>query len=147
MDRTECLIYLKGLEKTEKILSLTEDSKTGLYHVKFKGSDEKVYSYRSGDVKIYKPDVLNPDFYTIYLDGKEFTGLDAIYRYSDAGYSYLERGDKSYLIEDNKLKITHSVLENKKASAVLSYLKEVSFVSSIKDEDGNRILSISDISG
>ena len=70
MDRTECLIYLKGLEKTEKILSLTEDSKTGLYHVKFKGSDEKVYSYRSGDVKIYKPDVLNPDFYTIYLDGK-----------------------------------------------------------------------------
>ena len=141
MDRTECLIYLKGLEKTEKILSLTEDSKTGLYHVKFKGSDEKVYSYRSGDVKIYKPDVLNPDFYTIYLDGKEFTGLDAIYRYSDAGYFYLERGDKSYLIEDNKLKITHSVLENKNASAVLSYLKEVSFVSSIKDEDGNRILS------
>ena len=141
MDRSECLIFLKGQEKTEQILSLAEDHKTGLYHVRFKGSDEKEYSYRAEDVKIYKPDVLSPDFYTVYLDGKEFNGLNAIYRYAEAGYFYLERGGKSYLINDSKLKISHSALENKNASAVLSYLKEVSFVSSIRDEEGNRILS------
>ena len=141
MDRSECLIFLKGQEKTEQILSLAEDHKAGLYHVRFKGSDEKEYSYRAEDVKIYKPDVLSPDFYTVYLDGKEFNGLNAIYRYAEAGYFYLERGGKSYLINDSKLKISHSALENKNASAVLSYLKEVSFVSSIRDEEGNRILS------
>ena len=141
MDRTECLIFLKGQEKTEKILSLAEDSKTGLYHVRFYGSDEKEYTYRPDDVRVYKPDVLNPDFYTVYLEGKEFIGINAIYRYAEAGYLYLERGDKSYLISDSKLKVTHSALENKNVSTVLSYLKEVSFVSSIKDEKGNRILA------
>ena len=141
MDRSECLIFLKGQEKTERILSLTEDGKTGLYHVRFLGSDKKEYSYRHDDVKIHKPDVLSPDFYTVYLDGRVFNGLNAIYRYAEAGYLYLERGDKSYMISDSKLKISHSALENKNASAVLSYLKEVSFVSSIRDEEGNRILS------
>ena len=141
MDRSECLIFLKGQERTEKILSLTEDGKTGLYHVRFTGSDKKKYSYRHDDVRIYKPDVLSPDFYTVYFEGREFNGLNAIYRYEEAGYLYLERGDKSYLISDSKLKISHSALENKNVSAVLSYLKEVSFVSSIIDEDGNRILS------
>lgn len=141
MDRSECLIFLKGQEKTEKILSLTADSKTGLYHVRFNGSGDKEYSYRPDDIKVYKPDVLSPDFYTVYLNGREFIGVNAIYRYVEAGYLYLKRGDKSYLISDGKWKITHSALENKKVSTVLSYLKEVSFVSSIRDEEGNRILS------
>ena len=141
MDRKECLIFLKGQEKTEKVSSLAEDHNTGLYHIRFKESEEKEYSYKSDDVKIYKPEILSPDFYTVYLDGKQFTALKAIYRYADAGYFYLEKGDHHYLVNDSKLKITHSVLDAKNASDVLSYLKEVSSVSSIKDEDGNRILS------
>ena len=141
MDRTISLIFLKDQEKTEKISSLTKDHNTGLYHVRFEGSEEKEYSYKSEDVKIYKPEILSPDFYTVYLDGKQFTALNTIYRYADAGYFYLERGDQHYLVNDSRLNVMHSVLENKNASNVLSYLKEVSFVSSIKDEDGNRILS------
>ena len=141
MDRKEWLKYIKGQEKTEKVSSLAEDHNTGLYHVRFEESEEKEYSYKSDDVKIYKPEILSPDFYTVYLDGKQFTALKAIYRYADAGYFYLEKGDHHYLVNDSKLKITHSVLDAKNASDVLSYLKEVSSVSSIKDEDGNRILS------
>lgn len=123
MDRKECLIFLKGQEKTEKVSSLAEDHNTGLYHVRFEESEEKEYSYKSDDVKIYKPEILSPDFYTVYLDGKQFTALKAIYRYADAGYFYLEKGDHHYLVNDSKLKITHSVLDAKNASDVLSYLK------------------------
>ena len=141
VDRSECLIFLKNQEKTEKILSLTRDHKTGLFHVRFNGSEEKEYSYRPDDIKIYKPEILNPDFNTVYFDGKLFTGLNGIYRYIDAGYWYLEKGENSYLISDNKLKVFHSALENNSVSTVLAYLKEISFVSSIKDEEGNRILS------
>ncbi len=141
MNRTECLIFLKNQERTESIVSIFKDKKTGLFHVRFAGSEEKEYSYRPDDVRIYKPEILNPDFYTVDLDGKPFSGLSAIYRYADAGYWYLERRDQHYLISDNRLKTTHSALENKNASTVLSYLKEVSFISPIKDEDGNRILS------
>ena len=80
MDRTISLIFLKDQEKTEKISSLTKDHNTGLYHVRFEGSEEKEYSYKSEDVKIYKPEILSPDFYTVYLDGKQFTALNTIYR-------------------------------------------------------------------
>ena len=137
MNRTECLIFLKNQERTESIVSIFNDKKTGLFHVRFAGSEEKEYSYRPDDVRVYKPEILNPDFYTVDLDGKPFSGLSAIYRYADAGYWYLERRDQHYLISDNRLKTTHSALENKNASTVLSYLKEVSFISPIKDEDGN----------
>lgn len=141
MNRSECLIFLKNQERTESILSLIEDHKTGMYHIRFWGSEEKEYSYKPDDVRIYKPDLLSPTFYNISYDGNPFTDLNAIYRYAEAGYWYLERGEKHYLISDSKLKITHSALENKKTSDVLEYLKEVSFVSPIQDEKGNRILS------
>lgn len=140
MNRNECLIFLKDQEKTEKILSLEKEQNKSLYHVRFNGSDEKEYTYRFEDVKIYRPKIINPAFHTVFLDGKQFTGLNAIYRYQDAGYWYIEKGEKHYLIRDSRLKVTHSALEDKKSSAVLSYLKEVSYVSSIKDEEGNRIL-------
>ena len=141
MDRAKCLIFLKGQERTNNILSLTEDRNKALYHVRFNGSAEKVFSYRRSDVEIHKPVVLSPEFNIIYLDGREFTKPTAIYQYKEAGYFYLVRGDKAYLINEDRLKITHSALENKNASSVLSYLKEVSFVSPIRDEEGNRILS------
>ena len=141
MDRSECLIFLKNQERTENILSLSKDYKTGLYNVRFVGSDDKEYSYKPEDVEIYKPELLNPDFYRVSYKGNQFTGLTAIYRYAEAGLLYLERDEQHYLINDNKLHIVHSALENKNSSEVLSYLKEVSFVNPIKDENGIRILS------
>ena len=141
MDRAKCLIFLKGQERTNNILSLTEDRNKAMYHVRFNGSAEKIFNYRRADVEIHKPVVLSPEFNIIYLDGREFTKPTAIYQYKEAGYFYLVRGDKAYLINEGRLKITHSALENKNASSVLSYLKEVSFVSPIRDEEGDRILS------
>lgn len=141
MKRSECLIFLKGEEKTENVLSIFFDKKKNSYFVRYIGAEEKEYSYKADDVRIYKPEILNPKFYSVIFQGRPFTALSAIYRYEEAGYWCLEREGNLYFINADKLIFTHSALENNAASSVLSYLKEVSFVNPIQDEDGNRILS------
>ena len=140
MDRSKCLVFLKNKERTEDVQSLSFNEETGLYRVCFCGNG-KEYSYKQCDVKIYKPEILNPDFYSIIYNGDLFAGLTVIYRYEDAGYWYLEKGDKNYLIHNENLTVSHSVLEEGKASDVLLYLKEISLVNPIRDEEGNRVLA------
>ena len=141
MDRAECLVFLKGQERTENILSLSLDRKAGLYHVRFSDNDGKEYNYKQSDVQICKPEILNPDFCYVTYKGKQFSGLTGIYKYAEAGYWYLERGEDHYLLKSENLSVSRSVLEDSRASDVLLYLKEVSFVNPIADEEGNRLLA------
>ena len=141
MDRTQCLIFLKDKESTEDISSLSWDAATGLYHVHFCNNKEKEYCYRAQDIKIHTPVMLNPEYYFISYGNTPFSGLTAIYRYEDAGYWYLVKGNRNYLFKDEKLNISHSILEDKKANDILLYLKEISFVNPITDMEGNRILA------
>ena len=141
MDRAECLVFLKGQERTENILSLSLDRKAGLYHVRFSDNDGKEYNYKQSDVQICKPEILSPDFCYATYKGKQFSGLTGIYKYAEAGYWYLERGEDHYLLKSENLSVSRSVLEDSRASDVLLYLKEVSFVNPIADEEGNRLLA------
>ena len=141
MDRAECLVFLKGQERTENILSLSLDRKAGLYHVRFSDNDGKEYNYKQSDVQICKPEILSPDFCYVTYKGKQFSGLTGIYKYAEAGYWYLERGEDHYLLKSENLSVSRSVLEDSRASDVLLYLKEVSFVNPIADEEGNRLLA------
>ncbi len=141
MDRSKCLIFLKDRECTESILSITFNNKTHLYDIHFTGNDGKTYSYKECDVRIYKPEILNSSYHSVTYNNAEFTGLTGIYRYKEAGCWYLEKGAKHWLISDDNLSVSHSVLDDKASSAVLDYLKEISFVNPITDEQGNRILA------
>lgn len=141
MDRRKCLIFLKDKERTETISSLYFDDNMGLYRVRFQNNEEKEYFYKYGDVQVFKPEVLSPEFYCVSYKGNLFSGLTAIYRYKQAGYCYLEKDETCYLIALSDLKVSRSVLENKKASDIFTYLKEISFINPIADDEGERILS------
>lgn len=122
-------------------MSLSLDRKAGLYHVRFSDNDGKEYNYKQSDVQICKPEILSPDFCYATYKGKQFSGLTGIYKYAEAGYWYLERGEDHYLLKSEDLSVSRSVLEDSRASDVLLYLKEVSFVNPIADEEGNRLLA------
>lgn len=53
----------------------------------------------------------------------------------------LKGGEDHYLLKNENLLVSRSVLEDSRASDVLLYLKEVSFVNPIADEEGNRLLA------
>ena len=75
------MIFLKDKERTETISSMYFDENTGLYRVRFKNNEEKEYFYKYGDVQVFEPEVLSPEFYCVSYKGNLFSGLTAIYRY------------------------------------------------------------------
>ena len=140
MDRSQCLVYLKQVEKTEEIASLSFDRQRGLWDVTF--IDGSTYSYKSGNVAVFRPEYLDPAFHTVLYKGAPFTGLSGIYRYKKVGRCLLVKGQEEFLLPECGLTITHSILEDGKASTVLSYLQEVASVNRLGlEEYGERILA------
>ena len=141
MDRADCLIFIKNEERTENILSIDFDNKTKVYAIRFRNNDMTIYHFRNSDIQIHTPEVLNPLYHSVFYKGSQFSGLTGLYHYEKAGYFYLVKGDRHWLIRNKDIKISHSVLEDKASADVLAYLKELSFINPIQDEEGFRILS------
>ena len=141
MNRAECLIFLKGEERTEDILSIECDGKPGIYQVRFMNKPYAPYYYKSIDIAIHYPVRLIPSHYHIEYRGKPFVGLTDIYRYEHVGYWYLIRGQDHWFIDDKDLNVSHSALDNKSSADVLSYLKDLSFLNPIEDDEGHKVLS------
>lgn len=141
MDRARLLIFLKGKECTEDILSISQDTRSNLYLIRFKTNPDIDYRYRPSDVMLYYPKVLDHHHYSILYKDRPFSGLTGIYRYEQIGYWYLVKDSKHWLFRDDELKISHSILEFKESSDVLAYLKELSFLNPLRDDDGIQILS------
>ena len=135
------MIFLKGRECTEDILSISQDTRSNLYLIRFKTNPDIDYRYRPSDVMLYYPKVLDPHHYSILYKDRPFSGLTGIYRYEQAGYWYLVKDSKHWLFRDDELKTSHSILEFKESSDVLAYLKELSFLNPLRDDDGIQILS------
>ena len=85
MNRAECLIFLKGEERTEDVLSIECDGKPGIYQVRFRNKPYAPYYYKSIDIAIHYPVRLIPSHYHIEYRGKPFVGLTDIYRYEHVG--------------------------------------------------------------
>ena len=141
MDRARLLVFLKGEECTEDILSISQDPRLALYLIRFRAKPDIDYRYRPTEVMIYYPKPLDPHHYSIIYKEKPFYGLTAIYRYEQAGYWYLVKDSRHWFIKDDELKASHSVLEFEESAGVLAYLKELSFLNQLRDDDGNQILA------
>ena len=141
MDRAECLVFLKGTERTEEILSLSFDSQARVYDVRFTAKADIVYHYRESDVCIHRPEVLDPRHHRIQYRNNSFDSLTGLYRYKDAKYWYLVKGDRHWLYEDSAVIDSRSALDDSASSDVFAYLKELSSINQLEDDDGNRILA------
>lgn len=140
MDRSQCLVYLKQVEKTEEIASLSFDRQRGLWDVTF--NDGATYSYKEGNVAVFRPESLDPAFHSVLYKGTPFTGLAGIYLYKSVGRCLLVKGQRQFFLPGCEVTITHSLLEDGKASTVLSYLQEVASVNRLGlEEYGERILA------
>ena len=78
MDTRKNMIILKGIIKTSEVKSCKYNKETQKIDVTF--NNERVYSYTYSNVEwLKKPQVLNPNMYHIYKDGKMFFDIKAIY--------------------------------------------------------------------
>ena len=141
MERRECLIFLKGEERTEDILSMDYDAAAKICRIRFRNRPEAVYCYRNQDIALFHPEILSTEHNCIKYKDRLFSGLTGIYRYKEAGYWYLEKDDMQWLLRDENIIVRHSVLEMEDCAGVLGYLRELSLLNPITDEDGNRILA------
>ena len=141
MDRARLLVFLKGEECTEDILSINQDSRPNLLLIRFRTKPNVDYCYRSSDVMIYHPKSLDPRYYSMKYKGRPLWGLSAIYRYRQVGYWYLVKDSRHWFLKDDELAVSHSVLEFEKSADVLAYLNELSFLNQLRDDDDNQILA------
>ena len=105
------MVFLKGEECTEDILSISQDPRSALYLIRFRAKPDIDYRYRPTEVMIYYPKPLDPHHYSIIYKDRPFYGMTAIYRYEQAGYWYLVKDSRHWFIKDDELEVSHSVLE------------------------------------
>lgn len=137
------MILIKGEIRTKEVISCEYNYTTRRYDIRF--CNGKKYSYApSNVVHLMDPRVLNPKMYRIGKKGRDFFyNIEAIYVFGRQGeYWHICFGDnieKSY--KRNELEIVESCLDQKQASDVFEYIKQVASLSDIeKDDTGENIL-------
>lgn len=138
------MIIIKGEIKTSEVVSCQYNGDTKNWAVQF--NNGKKYSYGYSNVeKLKDPDVLNPNIYHIYRDGREFFDVAAIYVFKSARESYwhicFEDGsEKDY--RRSELNVVESVLNQMQSASVFEYIKQIAGLSNIKNEEtGEKLLA------
>ena len=87
MDAKNEMIIIKGEIKTSDVQSCKYNNATNKWDVEYNSG--RVYSYGKHNVKVLdNPVELNPKFYKIVKDGRDFYNIDKIYKFSDSNTSY-----------------------------------------------------------
>lgn len=142
MDATKYMILVKNEILTEQIIDLKKLNHSKGYEITFQGG--KTYHYSSTDVMILKnPTPLNPaDYYIRNKNGQEFFQIQIIYefQYQNTKYwqIYFLRESRAYNKAD--LLIKENCLKDRKSASTYEYLKELSALSDIKNENGEILL-------
>ena len=144
MDTRKNMIILKGIIKTSEVKSCKYNKETQKIDVTF--NNEKVYSYTYSNVEwLKKPQVLNPNMYHIYKDGKMFFDIKAIYVFHAASdecwhLCFSDGTEKDYF--QSELNIFESCLTEIEAGNVFAYIKQIANLNDIKNEEtGEKILA------
>lgn len=143
MNTKQHMIIIKGSVKTSEIRACRYNSDTKMWDVEFMTG--KTYSYSCQNVVYLKdPEQLNPNFYRIRRNGREFFAVQEIFVFHGTDHNYwhlcFENGqERSYL--EKELKIEESVLKDSRAKDVFAYLKQLSQLSEIRNPDtGEKLL-------
>lgn len=144
MNTREYMILIKDEIKTSEIRSCNYNREIQKWDIKF--NNGKVYSYAYPNVKkMTDPTVLNPNMYHVGREGREFFDISAIYVFKNGVESYWhicfgDGSERDYRQDD--LHIIESCLNQSQAANVFEYIKQISGLCTIKNDDtGEKLLS------
>ena len=144
MDTRYTMVIVKGEIKTSEILSCQYNVETMKWDVKY--NNGKIYSYGYLNVeRLTEPIVLNPTMYRISRESREFFDIKAIYEFKSPNALYWhicfdDGSERDYCKSD--LTITMSCLSQEQSANVFEYLKQIAYLSDIKNEEtGEKLLA------
>ena len=142
MDPTKHMIIAKGEFCTRRIKSCVTNPTTGKYDITF--NNGSVYSYaRNNVVFMSDPTVIGPRDYMVETpEGKRLFDIRAIYEFEDKREKYWHIVFDSFECDYKKsdLQISENCLTDRKSSNLFEYLKEISGLSNLPNEEGGVIL-------
>lgn len=144
MDTKKHMIIVNDDIRTKEIKSCKYNSNTKTMDVVFYNSD-KCYPYAYDSVVwLREPQIINHNVYRFYRNGSELNHIETVYVFYGKYYTYFhicfENGhEASY--KETELEIVESCLSEKDASNVFEYIKQVSTLSNLKDDNGEKILA------
>lgn len=137
------MVIIKGEIKTSDVQYCRYNAETKKTDVRF--NNGKVYSYAYENVEWLKqPRVLNHNMYRISREGHVFNNIDAIYVFSGERDNYwhicfFDGSERDY--SQRELNIVKSCLDQSQNENVFAYLKQISSLSNVKNEEtGEKIL-------
>lgn len=143
MNTKENLIFVNGKNRTSEMRSYDYHKETKTYEVKYHdGSCEHVD--RNGFKWLKRKDERNPSLYRVRKEGRELNDIRSIDVFEDLNRTYwrivFANGRESVYRKDS-LEIEESCLKQKDAQDIFRYLKEISDLSELKNEEtGEKIL-------
>lgn len=144
MDAKRHMLIVNGEIRTKEIKSCKYNRDTGKRDIVFYSSD-KVYPYAYDSVIwLTAPEVMNHSVYRFYRNGNELTRIYIVYVFTGKGHNYyhirfMNGSEASY--KDTELEIVESCLTDAETSNVFEYIKQVSALSNLEDDKGEKILA------
>lgn len=139
MNTRKYMIIVKGEIQTSKIRSCKYNSSTKKMDVEYYTGGK--YSYAYDNVQwMSEPTALNSKLYHISREGRELFNIEEIYVFRDnrSGRNYwhvcLKDGSERDYAE-NELHIVESCLSQSEAANVFQYIKQISTLSNLKNEE------------
>lgn len=145
MNTKKHMIIVKGEIQTSRIRSCKYNNITHKMDVEYITGGKYPYAY--DNVQWLKdPEVLNPKLYHISRDGHDLFNIEAIYVFRDrsSGTNYWhicfeDDRERDYL--ERELKIVESCLSQSEAANVFQYIKQISTLSNLRNEEtGEKLL-------
>ena len=137
MNTKKYMIIIKGEIKTRDVKFLEQDDASHKMNVTF--NNRKTYSYTLDNVEFLEnPKFLDPRIYHLSKDGKNFFSVEAIYEFVGKNATYIHVCFKNNVERDyykSQLDIQESYLNKKDAANVFDYIKEISKLSNLKNEE------------
>lgn len=138
MNTRKYMIIVKEEIQTSRIRSCNYNNVTHKWDVEYMNGGKYSFAYGSLQ-KLKEPTVLNPNMYHISRDGHDLFKIEAIYVFRDnSGASYwhicFEDGsERDY--PESELNIVESCLNQSEAANVFQYIKQISTLSNLRNEE------------
>lgn len=142
MDNKKIMIVAKGEIITTKVVRYILNYATNRYDITF--DNGATYSYALQNVLVMEnPKILNPEGYFIETaDGRELFNIDWIYEFESQTEIYWHLVFSNFELDYKKseLIIRENCLKDRKSNEVFQYLKEVAFLSTIRNDNNELVL-------
>lgn len=143
MDSSKYMIIIKGKISTHNVKMCENNIYTGKIDITF--NNGRKYSYLAGNVIImHNPEVLEkPDCILETPAGKRLFGIQRIYQFEHEGNLYwtIECSDGvKFSYKKSELNVRENCLADKKSADTFEYLKDVSELNELTNDDGEYIL-------